>query len=186
MDINKIAVTAAGDIAKAAEKVNEQQVEDLVEKISEAKRIYVAGAGRSLLVMRCFAMRLMHLGFESYVVGDTTTPAFLAGDLLLAASGSGETSGLINITQKAKKLGGMIGVFTINKESSLGQIADVLVEIPAYTAKAAYKDMNKGILPSGSLFEQTVLVLTDSLIIPLAEKKNIKFEGEFLRHANLE
>lgn len=186
MEINRIAVTAAQDVAEAAENLKEQQIENLVEKLNEAKRVYVTGAGRSLLIMRCFAMRLMHLGFESYVVGDTTTPAFLEGDFLLAASGSGETSGLLNTAAKARKLGGTIGAITIRKESSLGRMADVLVEVPAYTAKADYEGMKKGILPSGSLFEQTVLILTDSLVLPLAQKKGVKLEGEFRRHANLE
>ena len=66
-----------------------------MEAICKAKKIYVAGAGRSLLTLRCLAMRLMHLGFESYVVGDTTTPAFEKEDLRIAGSGSGETKGLV-------------------------------------------------------------------------------------------
>ena len=186
MEISKIAAKAANEIAETVERIDEQQICRLLDEISRAKKIYVSGAGRSLLMMRGIAMRLMHLGFESYVVGDTTTPAFEEGDLLIVGSGSGETSGLINIVNKAKKLGGIIGVITINRSSSLGRTADILVEIPAFTAKVQYDNMKKTVLPSGSLFEQCVLVLGDTLVLPLAKKKGIMLDGEFKRHANLE
>ncbi|MDO4323011.1 MAG: 6-phospho-3-hexuloisomerase [Lachnospiraceae bacterium] len=186
MEIKNVAAAAAREIAETLQKIDENQVDLLVGEILKAKKVYVSGAGRSLLMMRGIAMRLMHLGFESYVVGDTTTPAFEKGDLLIVGSGSGETSGLINVVNKAKKLGGNIAVFTIKKESSLGKMADVLVEIPAFTPKVHYENMKRTILPSGSLFEQCLLVLGDTIVIPLAEKRNIVLEGEFSRHANLE
>jgi len=37
------------------------------------------GVGRSGLIGRAFAMRLMHLGFEVYVLGETITPAVEKG-----------------------------------------------------------------------------------------------------------
>lgn len=186
MEVKSIASAAACELAETLQKVDEEQIGQLLHAILKAKKIYVSGAGRSLLMMRGIAMRLMHLGFESYVVGDTTTPAFEKDDLLIIGSGSGETSGAINIVNKAKKLGGTIAVLTIKKESSLGRLADILVEIPGFTPKVSYENMKRTVLPSGSLFEQCLLVLGDSLVIPLAKEKNIVLEGEFSRHANLE
>ena len=55
-------------------------------KILNARRIYVMGAGRSGLVAKGFAMRLMHLGFQSYVVGETITPALQKGDVIVIFS----------------------------------------------------------------------------------------------------
>ena len=186
MKTNELAAKAAGEILETVEKIKEDEIMALQKKILEAKKIYVAGAGRSLLVMRCLAMRLMHLGFESYVVGDTTTPAFEKGDLLIVGSGSGETGGLVLTVRKAKELGGIVCVLTIKRESTLGRLADLTLEIPAYTAKVKYEDMKRAVLPSGSLFEESMLVLADTMVIPLAQKKGIPLDGEFLRHANLE
>lgn len=186
MRTNELAGMAAREISETVEKIREDKIDELIKKIQNAKKIYVSGAGRSLLIMRCLAMRLMHLGFESYVVGDTTTPAFEKKDLLILGSGSGETGGLILTANKAKIIGGSVCVITIKKESTLGRLADLTIEIPAYTAKVKYKDMKKSVLPSGSLFEESMLVLADTIVVPLAKEKDISFEGEFSRHANLE
>ena len=186
MNVTETAAAAAVELSNTLKKIDEAQVDALMEAICKAKKVYVAGAGRSLLMLRCLAMRLMHLGFESYVVGDTTTPAFEKEDLLIAGSGSGETKGLINVVEKAKKIGGTIAVMTIKKDSTLGKMSDVLVEIPAYTDKVEYQDMERPILPGGSLFEQSMLVLGDAMVIPLGEKAGIPTDHAFSRHANLE
>jgi len=52
---------------------------------SEERKILVVGAGRSGLVGKAFAMRLMHLGFNIYVMGETITPAFGVGDLVFSS-----------------------------------------------------------------------------------------------------
>lgn len=186
MNITETAAIAAIELSNTLKKIDEVQVDALKEAICMAKKVYVAGAGRSLLMLRCFAMRLMHLGFDSYVVGDTTTPAFEPNDLLIICSGSGETSGLINIALKAKKIGGTIAVITIKKDSALGKMSDLLVEIPAYTDKVEYADMERPILPGGSMFEQSMLVLGDAMVLPLAERAGISLDSMFKRHANLE
>lgn len=186
MKVKELAILATEELRKTLECVDEFQIQELMNAICAAKKVYVAGAGRSLLMLRCLAMRLMHLGFESYVVGDTTTPAFEADDLLIVGSGSGETGGLVNVVTKAKKLKGKIVVITIRKESTLGQMADLLVEISAYTDKVKMEDKKLPVLAGGSLFEQSMLFLMDAMIIPLGEKANIATDQAFVRHANLE
>lgn len=186
MNVTETAAKAAIELSNTLAKIDEAQVDVLMEAICKAKKVYVAGAGRSLLMLRCIAMRLMHLGFEAYVVGDTTTPAFEKEDLIILGSGSGETSGLINVAGKAKKIGGKIAVITIKKESSLGRLSDILVEIPAYTDKVEYADMERPILPGGSMFEQSMLVLGDAMVLPLAQKAGVPTDRAFTRHANLE
>lgn len=186
MNVTETAAAAAMELSKTLGKIDEDQVNLLMEAVCRAKKVYVYGAGRSMLALRCMAMRLMHLGFEAYVVGDTTTPAFEKEDLLILGSGSGETSGLVNVAQKAKKIGGTMAVLTIKKESTLAKLSDVLVEIPAYTDKVDYSDMERPILPGGSMFEQSMLVLGDAMVLPLAERAGIPTDRAFERHANLE
>lgn len=186
MSTVEIRTKAVKELLNTIESVDENQLQEFMDAILKAKKIYVSGAGRSLLMLRCLAMRLMHLGLESYVVGDTITPAFEAEDLLICASGSGETSGLINVAKKAKAIGGKLAAITIKKESTLGQLADVLVEISGYTDKIAYENMKKPVLAGATLFEQSVLIIADVIVLPLAEKVYIPTNKAFSRHANLE
>ena len=56
-------------------KIEEEQVSKMIETIINSDCVFIVGTGRSELVGKMFAMRLMHLGFTVYVVGDVTTPA---------------------------------------------------------------------------------------------------------------
>src|SRR4028119_2423993 len=76
-------------------------VEQLAQKIMDVERIFVIGEGRSGLAIRMTAMRLMHLGCQVYVVGETTTPSIQSTDLLIACSGSGSTETVRAIAAKA-------------------------------------------------------------------------------------
>ena len=186
MEINQIAALGAQELSHTLQQVDPAQIDELARAILVAKRIFVTGAGRSLLMLRCLAMRLMHVGLSSYVVGDTTTPAFRKGDLLIAASGSGETEGVVRTAQKAHKLGGQVAVFTIQAASTLGRLGDAVAEIPAYTDKRSIPETSRPLLPGGSLFEQSVLLLGDALVLPLGEQLGIPTDAAFANHANLE
>ena len=91
------------------------------------------GAGRSGLVAKAFAMRLMHLGFSVYVVGETTTPAVLPQDVVFAISGSGETRTIADLGKLAKDIGSTLITITSKKDSTLGRISDIAVIIPRKT-----------------------------------------------------
>ncbi|GAA5421468.1 6-phospho-3-hexuloisomerase [Tetragenococcus halophilus] len=181
------AYQAAIELADTLKRMNKSQIEELTTVIRKSNRIFVAGAGRSLLMLKGFAMRLMHIGFEVYVVGDVTTPAFLSGDLLLLASASGETNSLISNASKAKDFDGMVTTLTVFEQSTLANLSDKVVRIPAYTDKLpASQENKKGILPGGSTFEEAVLVLGDTLIVELAKENKIDTDKAFIKHANLE
>ena len=75
----------------------------LTEMLDGARRIFVAGAGRSKLVGNFFAMRLVHAGYDVSVVGEIVTPSIKNGDLLIIISGSGETEQLIAFTKSAQE-----------------------------------------------------------------------------------
>ena len=148
--------------------------------------ILVAGAGRSGFAVKAFAMRLMHMGFVAYVVGETVTPNLEADDLFVVGSGSGETGSLVNMAGQAKKIGAAVAVITIRPESSVGSIADVVIRIPAPTPKAEVDAGLTSIQPMGSLFEQSLLLFLDAVILRLMEKQGNSSDTMFARHANLE
>jgi 6-phospho-3-hexuloisomerase len=185
MSIVETATSAAGELSETLGKIEETKVQLLIEMTLTAGKIYFAGAGRSLLVLRCVAMRFMHVGFEAYVVGDTTTPAFEPNDLLIVGSGSGETTGIVNVVTKAKKIGGKAALITTRSSSTLVSLCDLVILIPAYTDKAD-SSVKKPILPGGTMFEQAMLFLGDTMILPLGKAKGIPTDQYFKRHANLE
>ena len=77
----------ASMIRVIASSLSDNDVDTFITEILHARRIYVMGAGRSGLVAKGFAMRLMHLGLQSYVVGETITPALQKGDVMVIFSG---------------------------------------------------------------------------------------------------
>jgi 6-phospho-3-hexuloisomerase len=166
--------------------VSDEAAQDLVQAILQARKIFVAGAGRSGLMIKAFAMRLMHIGFDVHVIGETTTPNVTTDDLFIVASGSGATGSLVAMTQKAKGLGVRIGVLTIDHNSPIGNIADLILTIPAPSPKVRKEAGFISIQPLGSLFEQSLLLLLDAITLMLMERQNKTSDAIFTRHANLE
>ena len=174
------------ELGQTMGKIAEAQAEALINAMLAAQRIFVAGAGRSGLMVRAFAMRLMHLGFETHVVGETTTPSLCAADFLLIASGSGATGSLVVMAQKAQKIGAKIGLVTIDPQSPIAQLAAMVLTIPAPSPKVAQATGFRSIQPMGSLFEQCLLLTLDALIMLLMERCGKTADVMFGRHANLE
>ena len=150
--------------------------------IETAPRVFVAGAGRSGLCMRAFGMRLMHLGKTVYVVGETITPSIAAADLLIVGSGSGRTTGLLGVAEMARRQGAQILLFTTDATSPLAELADYWIAIPA----PSFREAGGSLQPMGSLFEQSLLILCDSLILKLMQLTGVDAAHMLERHANLE
>ena len=163
-----------------------QKANDLVALVDQAQEGFCAGHGRRGFQVKGFAMRLMHMGINSYVVGETCTPNIRENGLLVICSGSGETKSLVNHANKAKEVGAKIALITINPESTIARLADVVVEISAPSPKSAKQGDIKSIQPMGSLFEQSEGIFMDISIMMLMEKRNLDSDTMFGRHANME
>ncbi|OFI39159.1 6-phospho 3-hexuloisomerase [Arthrobacter sp. SW1] len=172
------------EITRTAAGINPGQLALLAGELRGAQRVFVAGAGRSGLVLRMAAMRLMHLGLDVHIAGDTTTPAIRSGDVLLLASGSGITSGVVRAAQTAAKAGARLAVYTANPDSPLAELADVVVTIPA----AQKTDHGSALSAqySGSLFEQVLFLASEAVFQTLWDHDATPAEELWLRHANLE
>lgn len=169
---------------RLAEQLDYSQLAALIPLIQHAERIFVVGAGRTGLALRAAAMRLMHLGLEVFVVGETTTPAIRRGDLLLAGSGSGTTSTIVKAAEKASAAGAQVVALSTTPDSPLAKLATQVVVLPA-----AQKQDHGGTISqqyAGSLFEQAVLLLTDAIFQTLWALAGTPAEELWQRHANLE
>lgn len=183
----ELARTAISELETTLFGVSGERAAALVQEIEKADRIFVAGAGRSGLMARAFCMRLMHLGLKCYVAGETVTPAFAQGDLLLVASGSGATESLVVMAQKAKQhIHGRLALVTMDGNSPIARLADVTLVIPAPSSKVKRELALDSIQPMGSLFEQSLLLVLDLLILLLMQQNGSAPSAMFDRHANLE
>ncbi|QEM05031.1 6-phospho-3-hexuloisomerase [Mucilaginibacter rubeus] len=167
-----------------AEKIDYSNFGELIKNIYEASAIFLIASGRSGFAMRSVTMRLMHLGLKVFFVGETTTPAIKSGDLLWAASGSGTTGTIVKAAEKAKQVGARVITMTTNASSTLAEIADVHILIPA----AEKEDHNeaKSTQYAGSLFEQSVLLVGDAVFMELWKLDGSPAEELWKRHANIE
>jgi 6-phospho-3-hexuloisomerase len=155
--------------------------------IESSPRIFVAGAGRSGLCMKAFGMRLMHLGKTVHVAGETTTPGITETDLLVLGSGSGRTASLLAMAEQAKRRGAQVLLFTTDAESPLAQLSNLRVVIPAPSFRVTDEAHDsKSIQPLGTLFEQSMFILCDSLILGIMRQTGVSAAQMFERHANLE
>jgi len=165
-------------------QVNFTELALLVNDIKSANRIFITAAGRSGFSMRSAAMRLMHLGLKVYFVGETITPAILKGDLLVAASASGTTNTIVRAAEKAREVGALVVAISTQEDSLLSALADQVILVPA----AGKQDLesSRSAQYAGSLFEQFLLLLMDSVFQSLWKLDGIQAVELWKRHANLE
>jgi 6-phospho-3-hexuloisomerase len=183
-DIHPNPLLVAEEITRMVSQVREREVEALGRAILGAQRVFVCGAGRSLLMMSAFAMRLMHLGISAYVVGETITPAIVPGDLLIAGSGSGATRTTLAMVEAARSRGARLACLTAHPDSPIGKASDLIVEIPARIVGISNQAVSTQ--PPGSLFEQCLLIMGDALILWLMDKLGTTYDQIRARHTKLE
>lgn len=177
--------TILQELTSTVEAIDQAETTQLAEAVLKADRIFLAGAGRSGLMGKAFVMRLMHMNFDAYVVGETVTANLREGDLLIIGSGSGETKTLVPIVEKAKQLGGTVAVVTIEPTSTLAKLADLTVKLPGVPKERA-ATADETVQPMGSLFEQTMLLFYDALILHIMAAKQLDSKTMYGKHANLE
>jgi len=190
----------ANFILKVSKILREEQVESMINLLVDVygkkdTKILVMGAGRSGLVGRAFAMRLMHLGYNVFVLGDTIVPSIGRDDIVIAISGSGRTKLIVTAAEAAKKVGAKVIAITSYPNSPLGRLADIVVEIPGRTKIADIEldyfarqilGIHEPLAPLGTLFEDTTLAFLDGITVELMHRLG-KTEDELrARHANIE
>lgn len=185
-------------IDKVIERLKPEQIKHMLDTLErvyrDGRKVLVMGAGRSGLVGRAFAMRLMHLGFNVYVLGETITPSIGRDDVVVAISGSGRTKLIVTAAEAAKKVDATVIAITSYPDSPLGQLADIVVEIPGRTKMAPDIDyfarqilgIHEPLAPLGTLFEDTALVFLDGVVVELMHRLG-KSEADLrAKHANIE
>ncbi len=167
------------EISTLLSSLDAEQMVSFARMVASGGRIFSAGLGRSGLVARAFAMRMMHLGTTSYMVADVATPSIGQGDVLVIVSGSGSVAGMVLVAEKAKIAGARLAVVTGVADSTLARMAEAVVVIPPPAG-------NKQVQPMGSRFEQGALLTLDCIVMELMDMLDQDETAMYQRHANLE
>jgi 6-phospho-3-hexuloisomerase len=183
-------------VKDSIDHVNAKETSRFVDLLVKERshRVLVLGVGRSGLIGRAFAMRLMHLGFSVYVMGETITPAIGKGDLVIAISGSGMTKLAITAAEISEEVGAKVVAITSFPENRLGQMADYVVKVRGRTQIAEERDyftrqiagIHEPLAPLGTIFEIACQVFLDSLVPELMHKLGVTEKQLKGRHATIE
>ncbi len=167
---------------KVLEAVPEGEIAALIDEIERAKTIQLWAMGRMQASMRGFAMRLKHMGFDAYVVFDTTTPVIGKGDLLII--NCGVTAMEMNVIRCAKAAGARVCIIGAHPENEHGKLADVTVLVPGQIFGTG-KEI-RSVQPMASLLEQALFLFEDIVVMMLIEKRRVSMAEMQARHTNLE
>lgn len=198
--IADLARSALADADRVAARLDVGAFESFARAIAAAKRIALHGLGREGLQMKGLAMRLHHLGLDAHVVGDMTLPPIGAGDLFLASAGPGDFATIAALADIARKAGAKVAIVTAQPGSNLARAADHVLHIPAQTMAdnlgaddlgaddlgADDRSADASVLPMGSLFELSMMLVFELLVLRLRDMLGESAESMRARHTNLE
>ncbi len=155
-----------GENTRLLKDLDKEAIDAFVRKILRVRKVFCSAQGRSGFILRCFCMRLMHLGSQAHFCGETVTPALGREDLLIVLSGSGETPSTLESVKSAKARGtytiGILG----NLDSSIGSLVDRSIHLPG-TTKLCRESEPQSVQMSGSLFEQASFLLLEAVVLVL-------------------
>ncbi len=178
----KTALLCIEEVRTVLDQVNEHELSAFAKALTEANRIFISGDGRSGLMGKAIAMRLMHANYIVFALGETITPSIKEGDLLVLISGSATGNAPSDLVHKAIKAGAQVSLVTANPDSKMGELCKSILFIPAAT-KQRKQHEPVTIQPLGNQFDQSVHLLLDSIIVKLTDKQQDAMRA---RHANLE
>lgn len=169
------------EITGVLEQIRKSEITGLINELSGERRVFVDGEGRSGFSARGFAMRLMHLGYTVFFVGETITPAVQKGDLFIAVSGSGNSMNVVQDAKRAKSRGAFVAAVTGKKDSPLAGIAEKVLIIPGTVRGDSGTERGSQQLLS-SLFDQSLHIVLDAVCLMLSRRDHTANETATAAH----
>jgi 6-phospho-3-hexuloisomerase len=155
-------------IIKSVQTTLENDIENtdkFVDLIIGSRKVFIYGVGRSGLIAKAFAIRLVQMGLEVFFVGETITPIVEEGSLVIIVSYTGETMSAIQTANIVRRVGAKVVTVTANNHSKLAVASNLVIEIHPQK-----DDDRKRLAPLGTLFEEATLIYLDSIVATLMEK----------------
>ena len=163
--------------------VDENEIDQLLNAITEADCIQVFGMGRMKCAVRAFTMRLMHMGLDAHVVFDTTCPNIGPGDLLIVNAAC--TTIGYTIMGFAKRAGAKVAAITANPSSKAAALCDLTVGLRGQVHGGREYEI-PSMQPMAALFEQSIFLFEDILIQMLMQRNSITAAEMAKKHTNLD
>ena len=104
----------------------------------------------------------------------------MRGDVYVSISGSGNTAPVLLNADKAKKKATILLSINGNLDSKLSEMSDYSILVPATTRQQLENRQSIQLL--GSLFDQSVHLLLDTVCLIISEKENISNTEAVRRH----
>lgn len=145
-------------------------------KRNKSRVIVGIGAGRMGYSLRAHIMRLTHLGFKAFMIGDTNVPKIDDKSIVIINTSSGETSTNILYAHQAATAGSFIIAVTCNPKSTIAELADLVVTIPKIDSIQLMK----------TPYEQFTYLLFDQIAADLVDKMNLDVDVVSSNHSILE
>lgn len=168
----------ADRVTAALDRIEPTAIARVVGLLQHSPQTFVYGAGRSGIVARAFAMRLVQTGLRAYVIGESVTPLVRRGDLGFILSAQGESSSSNQTGNIVRREGADLIVVTARGTSKLAHTATELLvlDFPEDSERPR-------LAPLGTLFEAASLRLTDALIVEVMQARGESEDSMRRRHA---
>lgn len=165
-------------------------IDQVCGEIEAAKSIHVYGKGRSGAVAVSLALRLKHLGYNTWFVGDVVKEGVKPDDVVVLFSGSGETSDVVGVAERAKRAGAKLVSVTSFRESTIGKLSDIVIVLPGGLEKgkgwdylrAQLGEIRDDELYGGGEFELYAFLLQETFLNALGRWKRISQSAVLERH----
>lgn len=161
---------------ETAASVSDEDREKLAKLVTDNRKVFIYGSGRSGLVGQLLAVRLVQLGIDVHLIGEMATPIIGRNDLTLLVSNTGETASVVNTANIAGRIGSYVVCFTSDPKSKLAHASDMVILMKSGEIDQKYA-------PLGTIFEGSVLLFFDSFVADLMEKFDTDEAQMKSRHA---
>lgn len=162
--------------------IPDRRLKAFLDVLEPANRVFLYGRGRSGFVARAFAVRLMHLGYSTFVIGETITAPVQRDDVVICVSGSGTTYPVVMTAELGRKAGARVVAVTASPDSEVARLAHVVVSIRVQKGNGERSKF----APLGTLFETSCWLFFDAIVASLMERRGETEESMRQRHATLE
>ncbi len=168
------------EISRVSDRIGNEmcQVVDLI--YNHQGKVVLTGIGKTGIIGKKIAASLASTGTQAIFInaaealhGDLGMVS--RGDVVIAISNSGESDEILNVVRNLKKMNCPIVAMTGDKQSSLAQQSDLVLDI--HVEREACKI---GLAPTTST--TAALVMGDALTVCLMEKRNFQPENFALYH----
>ncbi|MEM4233355.1 MAG: SIS domain-containing protein [Thermoplasmata archaeon] len=172
---------SADYIIRAVRETLKEDIENtdkFVDLLIGSRKIFLYGVGRSGLIAKAFAIRLVQMGLEVFFVGETITPIVEEGNLVVIVSYTGETMSAIQTANIVRRVGAKVVSITAHPHSKLAAASNLVIEI-----HPPKDEDRKRLAPLGTLFEDATLIYLDSVVAELMERLGQSEGSMRKRHA---